>query len=144
MFKCTIKSRNSIATRDNILHALFAKDDLSWKYVEISQTFSEGHLVQVSEVISGHSVDPAAINCPSVDCWTYNENEKKCELKPISSCYTLLCDYDKIELEFSESLFAMNSKDELEINHVDGGIFNTEVKATPLSNLDINLTTFSL
>ena len=93
--------------------------------VEISQTFSEGHLVQVSEVISGHSVDPAAINCPSVDCWTFNKNEKKCELKPISSCYTLLCDYDKIELEFGENLFAMNPNDELEINHQAPNICQT-------------------
>ena len=39
MFIYTIKSRNSFATGDNILHALFPKDDLSWKYVEISQTY---------------------------------------------------------------------------------------------------------
>ena len=84
--------------------------------VQRNEKAAGDHTAQVSEVILGHSVDPAAVHCPSVNCWTFNEVDQKCELKAIQSCYTLSCEFDRIEFEFGQDFFGSQSTDEILVN----------------------------
>ena len=43
--------------------------------------------------------------CASSKCWTYDKNADKCELKPNSGCFELLCGATEIEVKFDKDLF---------------------------------------
>lgn len=47
--------------------------------------------------------------CPSSNCWTYNEQESKCEAINSEACFKLECKHDGVAISFAYTLFGGSS-----------------------------------
>lgn len=47
----------------------------------------------------------AVDDCPSTECWTYNESTQMCSMKP--ECATLQCGATSFDVTFKSALFAL-------------------------------------
>jgi len=58
--------------------------------------------LMLTQIISGGVGNP----CPS-DCWTWDQDIGHCQLKTpaTADCFTITCNFDNIDLEFSSKLF---------------------------------------